>query len=618
MGRLPSARWIAGYNRTKRTVFAAIPTISFSDGLGGGTDITSNGLAAHVTVLDSRRAVERYWPLAIVVLLAVVGFWLRVRNLGTQPFWVDEIYHVWAADRFVAGEGFTLPNGTPYERAWLPTTLPIAASFTLFGPTEFAARLPSAVVGTATIVAAYGLGREFGNRSVGVLLAVFVAFDPMSIAWSREARMYAHLQLLYVVTLVLLARWYRSDFSFRATHLFPLGLVVALGYLTHTIYLSVGLVFAAFVAVILTRRASSAIHAGVADSKRGSTAFVSLSGLPLVGSSSGVSRNWSGRSAGTVSMRRTKRLGLLLALMCVGGVAMVLLRGVPPELFVEPRGGWAQRDADYYLEFLFSRYGRFVWLLVPGTIYLLIDGGRSHLLLLAFAIPFAAASVLELRAARYVVHLLPLFGLIGLYGLVFGYEVSCRILQRIALPAVGPFRIEPRVVAAALVLVLTVPLLIIAVSPATGLAITESDAESTTVSRSDHEAAAEWLDEHGSDADVIVSMRPEVTEWYVGEVDYFLRTDGIAEAERRDGELVHTRSDAVYLDDQQAVADLFDRHERGWIIASARFHGGYLDPDVREYIQSNTVRYADDDWTNLELYYWGPDPPDGGEHPGGD
>ncbi|WP_254863547.1 glycosyltransferase family 39 protein [Halovivax gelatinilyticus] len=572
------------------------------DRLGGGRILAATGFPSRVSGPDVRRTVERYWPLTALVLLSTVGFWLRIRNLGSHPFWVDEIYHVWAADRFVDGEGFTLPNGTPYDRAWLPTTLPIAASFTLFGSSEFAARLPSAVVGTATIAAAYALGREFANREVGILLSVFVAFDPMSIAWSREARMYAHLQLVYVVTLLLLARWYRGDFGFRASYLVPLGLIATVGYLTHTIYLSVGLVFVAFVAVILAGRAWSTLFDGFTDS----------AGDPPESDGRPVSSTLGSMDTleGTVWSRRTTRLVVVLSIACVAGIALLVGRGLPPELFAEPTGGWAERGTGYYLDFLFGRYGRFVWLLVPGTLYLLLDGGRSHLLVLAFAIPFAVASLVELRAARYVVHLLPLFGLVGLFGLVFCYEAIARGLDRLSRRTDGGLRVEPRVVAAGLVLVVAIPLLIVGVSPATGIAITEADAESTTVSRSDHQAAAAWLDEHGTDEDALVSMRPEVTEWYVGEVEYFLRTDGIAEAERRNGDLVHTRSDAIYLTDRADVEALFDRHERGWIVASARFHGGYLDPDVRAYIQSNTVRYADEEWTNLELYYWGPDPPD--------
>ena len=528
--------------------------------------------------VEVREAVIRHWRLALLFGLVGLGLWLRVRNLGAQPFWVDEVVHAWAADSVLAGEGFALPNGTAYDRAWLPATLPIAASFALFGPTEVAARIPSAFVGTATIAAAYALGREYATREVGLLLACFVALDPMSIAWSREARMYAHLQLLYVVTLVLLGGWYRRGLPFRATHLLPLGIVFALGYLTHETYSSVAVVFAAFLGAVLAGRAV-----------RWSTDTRLLAGPS--------DEAW--------------RLLLVLGALCVAGAAVALARGLPPELVAEPVGGWPERGTGYYADFFRRRYGAFVWLLVPGTLSLLYRGGRSHLLLLAFALPFAAASVVDLKAARWIVHLVPLFALIALCGLLPIYDGVTRTARRVGVrERLGTSAVDARTVALAVVLAIALPAMVVAVSPATAVAVTDADAESTTVSRSDHAASAAFVDEHGSEADAIVSPRPEVTAWYGGDVDYFLRTDGIDRVEERDGERVHPRTGTVYLDDVDAVRELFEREESGWIVASARFDGGYVDPEVREYVRENTVRYADDDWNNLELYYWGPDPPD--------
>lgn len=533
-------------------------------------------IADRIRPVDVRAAVVRRWRLAVLAGVVAIGLWLRLRNLGAHPFWVDEVYHAWAAESFLAGDGFALPNGTPYDRAWLPTTLPIAASFALFGPTEFAARLPSALVGTTTIVAAYAMGREYANREVGLLLAVFVALDPWSIAWAREARMYAHLQLLYVVALVLLARWYRRGLAVRATHLLPLGAVFALGFLTHEIYASVVVVFAAFLGTVLLGRATRS----VVDS----------------------------RAIGGPS-NETERTLLLLGALCVAGLTLALVRGLPGELFAEPRGGWPERGTGYYADFLFDRYGRFNWLVAPGALYLLLRRGRSNLLLLAFAIPFAAASLVDLKAARWIVHLIPIFALIGLCGLVPIYFAIERAVLRVG-DLTAARDVGPPLVAATVVLAIAAPLMVVAVSPATAVAVTDADAEPTTVSRSDHAAAADFLDAHGSESDAIVSLRPEVTGWYVGDADYFLRTDGIVRAEERDGAVVHARTDTVYLNDVDAVRELFEREESGWIIASARFESGYVDPEVREFVRRDAVRYADEDWHNLELYYWGPDPPD--------
>jgi predicted membrane-bound mannosyltransferase len=121
---------------------------------------------------------QRLYYAALLAILLLGGY-LRVRRLGVAPLWIDEAYASWAARNFLAGNGFSDPIGpsSPYRRAWATTSLPIAASFTLFGLSEFAARLPMATYGLGSVVVAWRLGGRY-DRLLGLLLAAFVAFDP--------------------------------------------------------------------------------------------------------------------------------------------------------------------------------------------------------------------------------------------------------------------------------------------------------------------------------------------------------------------------------------------------------------------------------------------------------
>ncbi|MEA2440373.1 MAG: mannosyltransferase [Thermoleophilaceae bacterium] len=75
----------------------------------------------------------------------------------------------------------------------------------LFGGSEAAVRSLSAVFGTATILLAYELGRRLATRRIGLVLAALVAFNPLLVWFSQEARPYALLVLLSGLSFLLFA-----------------------------------------------------------------------------------------------------------------------------------------------------------------------------------------------------------------------------------------------------------------------------------------------------------------------------------------------------------------------------------------------------------------------------
>ncbi|MBN9624587.1 MAG: glycosyltransferase family 39 protein, partial [Actinobacteria bacterium] len=61
----------------------------------------------------------------------------------------------------------------------------------LFGRDEWGIRSLSALVGTLTVPVGYAIGRQLSGRRVGLILMAILAFDPMLIWYSQEARSYA-------------------------------------------------------------------------------------------------------------------------------------------------------------------------------------------------------------------------------------------------------------------------------------------------------------------------------------------------------------------------------------------------------------------------------------------
>lgn len=183
--------------------------------------------------------------LLLLAVLIVVGAVLRVYALGVQSFWFDEAITANAAIALLETGRPTFPSGYTYWRAF-PHTLMVAASMALFDThAEWAARLPSVLLGLATIPATYRLGKEVDGYRVGLLAAALLTFATWEIAWSRQARMYQLLQLLVIVALVLLLRIDAEDgLDYRSLAI--LGVVIGLAMTTHKIgyvLLPVALVF---------------------------------------------------------------------------------------------------------------------------------------------------------------------------------------------------------------------------------------------------------------------------------------------------------------------------------------------------------------------------------------
>jgi mannosyltransferase len=146
---------------------------------------------APVAATRHERAPAPWWPLAALTLAAAA---LRLSTLGLQSFWYDEAFtpvHVlhpslWATLRSVVHSENTPPLW--YVLAWADTRV--------LGTGEVALRLPSALAGIATVPVAWAIGRELAGRRAAAVCAALVAFNPLFVWYSQEARAYG----LFVLT----------------------------------------------------------------------------------------------------------------------------------------------------------------------------------------------------------------------------------------------------------------------------------------------------------------------------------------------------------------------------------------------------------------------------------
>ena len=121
---------------------------------------------------------------ALLILCLILFFFL----LGNRPLWdVDEGMHAATSkDMILSGDWITPQfNGKNfYDKPVLFNWL-AAISFLLFGFTEFAARLPAAVLGTGSVLVTYFLGKRMFNPTVGFLGGAILATSMEFIVLSR-------------------------------------------------------------------------------------------------------------------------------------------------------------------------------------------------------------------------------------------------------------------------------------------------------------------------------------------------------------------------------------------------------------------------------------------------
>ena len=161
-------------------------------------------------------------------LVVLAGAALRFATLDAQSLWYDEAVTAQLLRMDLAGMLQAIPDSesTPplyYVLAWFWTHVA--------GTGEVGLRSLSAAFGVATIGVVWALARRLGGDRAALLAAALVAFNPLLVWFSQEARAYALLALLGALSALL---WLRALEQPRAAgRLLAWGAVVALAMATH-------------------------------------------------------------------------------------------------------------------------------------------------------------------------------------------------------------------------------------------------------------------------------------------------------------------------------------------------------------------------------------------------
>ncbi|WP_254531077.1 glycosyltransferase family 39 protein [Natrinema gelatinilyticum] len=170
-----------------------------------------------------------------ITLLAAA---LRLFRLESESYWLDEAFSVTTVLSNTPSELlFSVPGNDPHPPLYY---LLLSAWTAIFGTSELAARLLSALVGIATVVVLYGVGRRLFDREVGAIAALLVAVSPFHVWYSQEVRMYNLLALLTALSFY----WFVRIQTERPTD--EAGGHTDIGYVVSTVLLGYTHVFGLF------------------------------------------------------------------------------------------------------------------------------------------------------------------------------------------------------------------------------------------------------------------------------------------------------------------------------------------------------------------------------------
>ncbi len=152
-------------------------------------------------------------PRRVLLLIMLLALGLRLVNLGGRSLWYDEAFAVLFAEKGLDAMLYgtlTPVNGGAADIHPLLYYVTLNGWMGLFGPSPFAVRLWSVVLGVATVGLVYILGHDLFGEKTGLSAAFITAVAPFHVQYSQETRMYALMCLLLVAATWCFVRGWRA------------------------------------------------------------------------------------------------------------------------------------------------------------------------------------------------------------------------------------------------------------------------------------------------------------------------------------------------------------------------------------------------------------------------
>jgi len=196
--------------------------------------------------------------MVLLLLIMLLGLFLRVGYLEVPPFWVDESISSTASLNILEKGIPLLDSGVYYGRA-LVFHYTQAISFIVLGVSDFSARFPSVFFGLLTILLAYLVGKEYSKEKYsGLVCALLMSVFFLEVFFSKQARFYQLFQLAFFASLFFLYKS-RKDSKWLIPALLsflvavdtqPAGLVLVPFFVLHILFFNLKKWFYSLVPII--------------------------------------------------------------------------------------------------------------------------------------------------------------------------------------------------------------------------------------------------------------------------------------------------------------------------------------------------------------------------------
>lgn len=184
--------------------------------------------------------------IAAVAGICLIAFVIRFWGLSSNPpFWVDE-FSTGTEARIVQAHGpklifdSQLRKKVGLEHHNIPAHILVASSFSLFGESERAARLPFVIIGSLIPLLIYVLLASWGAPLAGIIAAILTTHVHLQVLWSVQARGYMLLQACILLAFILYNKILEKKTVGEASWLIALLAGVSLiGLLSHITFVFV-------------------------------------------------------------------------------------------------------------------------------------------------------------------------------------------------------------------------------------------------------------------------------------------------------------------------------------------------------------------------------------------
>jgi hypothetical protein len=522
------------------------------------------------------RAAGPGWVHGLLAVVVVAGFWLRVRDLGTEPLQHDEAVHYRQArgvllrgfPSFRAHENLPVQYVSTSELVW-----PGAALASLvFDDERYALRVPQLCWATLTIVLVYAVGRGMFGRLVGLVAAALYAFSPNCIQMADFGRYLSQLQFLALLAVYALWRTVAGTGPLNRRALW----VTAVSFIaTYLSWEGVALIVPGMILAVLLQRRGRLYELLATPALWAALAVVGMAVLLQYAHRETYLAHllWYGTGATDASV-----------------TAMWRYPGFDPWYFVLA-SSWSRDTFPALLG-------------LAGAGWLLVGKRARHpalFLVVVFVTSCLTMSLfLSVKSWRYSYFLTPPLIVLTAAAVVAGARRLVRLARQPRAPGWWrgyAYGVGAAAVIAALALGSGMTLQLTRMDK---LRISSHGLEASglnTFKFANLKAAADYVRRRMGPGDVVLSNRSQVVDTYLGRpVDYWPQSKLIFQIALQDGgpQPVHRYNGTPLVADRKSLADLFARHRRLWYIEVPLLHRMSNDGDISSFLRQHMdVVYED-------------------------